>query len=191
MRRVLVLFSVLLCACYSRPKPMLVQRPTPDPAGIGGTYCYGSAELNVRHAKDLRSNRYWQRKEAQSPGVIAQLQTSGFTGIPMRRVADSSRLDVAVIDSTVFVSYTDVASRQRKTLLWPISGPAGGELRIELPNRNGGASLGIGSAKRWMTLTRGTDGTLVYIEWYQEKALAFLVLPMHETTAASVVFERC
>jgi hypothetical protein len=149
---------------------MLVQRPTPDPAGIGGTYCYRSAALNVRGVRP---------------------QTSGFTGIPMRQVADSSPLDVAVIDSTVFVSYTDVSSRQRKTVLLPMSGPASGELRIELPNRGGGASFGVGSAKRWMTLTRGTDGTLVYIEWYQEKALAFFLLPMHETTARSVVFDRC
>jgi hypothetical protein len=62
---------------------------------------------------------------------------------------------------------------------------------IRIPTRGGGASFGIGSAKRWMTLTRGTDGTLVYIEWYQEQALAFFVLPMHETTARTVVFEAC
>jgi hypothetical protein len=109
----------------------------------------------------------------------------------MRQVADSSRLDVAVIDSSVFVSYTDIATRQRRTVLLPISGPASGDVRITLPNRGGGASFGFGSAKRWMTLTRGTDGTLVYIEWYQEKALAFFLIPMHETTARSVVFDRC
>lgn len=147
-----------------------MQRPTPDPAGIGGTYCYRSAALNVRGVRP---------------------QASGFTGIPMRQVADSSRLDVAVIDSSVFVSYTDVATRQRSTALLPISGREGGDVRIDLPNRGGGASFGVGSATRWMTLTRGTDGTLAYIEWYQEKALAFFLIPMHETTARSVVLDRC
>ncbi len=170
---------------------MLVQRPVPDPAGISGTYCYTSAASNVRDAEAKRSNRYWQRLEAQAPGTIARSQTSGFSGIPMREVADSSRLDVAVIDRTVFVSYTDVASRLRVTVDRPISGPVGGDVRIDLPHRSGGASFGIGSAKRWMTLTRGADGTLVYIEWYREKALAFFLLPMHETTARSVVFSAC
>ncbi len=64
-----------------------------------------------------------------------------------------------------------------------------GEVHINLPVPRGGASLGIGTSKRWMTLTRGTDGTLTYIEWYRERALAFLILPMDETTARSVVFE--
>jgi hypothetical protein len=190
-RRLTVLLSALLCACYSRPNPVLVQRPVPDPAGISGTYCYVSAERNVRDARAMRSSTYWQRLEAQSPGVIARTQTSGFTGIPMRIVADSSSLDVMVVDSAVVVHFTDVSSRRRRRVRLPFSGSAGGELRIPLPNPSGGASFGIGSAKRWMTLTRGSDGTLVYIEWYQEKALAFFVLPMHETTARSVVFDRC
>lgn len=83
MRRLPVFLGVSLCACYSRPNPMLVQRPVPDPAGVSGTYCFASVERNVRDANAMRSKGSWQRLEAQSPGVIAAMHTSGFTGIPM------------------------------------------------------------------------------------------------------------
>jgi hypothetical protein len=142
---------------------MLVQRPVLDPAGIGGTYCYASVEGNVRDPNGMRSSRSWQRLEAQSPGIIARMQTSGFTGIPLPQVADSSQLEVAAVDSAVVVRFTDASSGVRRTVRLPISSLADGEVRVALPTRGGGASFGIGSARRWMTLTRGTDGTLVYI----------------------------
>ena len=178
-------------ACYGRPDRAVVARPAPDPAGVAGTYCFLSPSRNVRGAAELAERRYWQQQEAKRPGTIRDLQVGWFRGLPLRQVADRSRIDVRLDREARMLElrYTTRDTRMSRAVTHRLEGPLDGELRVDLRSSGGGVPLGIGTRRRWMTLTRGVDGTLTVIEWYREAGLAFLVLPLYETVARTLVLE--
>ncbi len=190
MRRITLLtVCALCCACIEGPDEDEVARPQADPAGVSGAYCFQSGSLNVRTVHPMYSSVDGQTRELASPDVVSMVHAGRFTGIPLGRVADSTLLEVLVTDSELTVTYHDRFSSLPGRITRPISDVTKGEVSIELPTVRAGVSFGIGTSRRWMTLTRGADGTLTYIEWYRERALAFFVLPMQKTRARAAVLD--
>ncbi len=174
---------LLVTACIGGPSPTLAARPTPDPAGVAGTYCYRSPVANVREAAALAASRYWQEQERQRPGSLHSVMTGGFGGLPVREFADSSRVEVRVEErGTLVVRWLDRTTRRPREELFVIARPAtSGEVRLEDPARgSGGAALGVGRASQWLTMTRGADGGLTMIRWYRERGLFLLLFPFQE-----------
>lgn len=175
--------SLLATACIGGPNPTLAARPTPDPAGVAGTYCHRSPAVNVREAATLATQRYWQEQERRQPGTLHSVTTGGFGGLPVRDFADSTRVEVRVEErGTLVMRWLDRTTRRPRDELFLIAGPTtGGELRLEDPARGGGgAAFGVGRASRWLTVTRGTDGRLTMIRWYRERGLFLLLVPFQE-----------